>query len=457
MKQEAGRVRPPSEAPPTFNRVLSLWALVLFGLAFVGPTAPFTFFGVGSVKSRGHFALVYLIAMVAVSFTAFSYGRMSAAFPEAGSTYAYAARALHPLAGFFAGWIMILDYILMPMLCVIIVSASLADLVPILPYPACVIVCATLMTATNLSGIKTTSRVTFVFNLILAVAILWFVVSATRFLVGRPAFGVSGLLLPFFDPKTFSLSAVMAATPIAVLSFLGFDGISTLAEDAQDPQKNIGRATLLVCLIASVLFIYQTWLAQLVWPDYARFPHIETAFAEIGRQVGGQDLYYLIVALVVAQAWASGITSQASASRLLFAMSRDGRLPYRFFGYVHPVRQTPVHSLLLMGGIAAIGAILVNLDQAAQLVNYGACIGFMAVNAAVFGHYYVKLGHRRGLDFYRNLVAPLLGLLICFYIWLSISRQAMIVGIGWSLLGLFYLLLAGRSKLASGDSFAIKR
>ena len=457
MEQEARNPRRSSETPATFNRVLSLSALVLFGLAFVGPTAPFTFFGVGSIKSHGHFALVYLIAMVAVSFTAFSYGRMSAAFPEAGSAYAYASRALHPLAGFFAGWIMILDYILMPMLCVIIISANLADLIPTVSYPLCVIFCATLMTAVNLSGIKTTSRVTFVFNLILAAAVLWFVVSAVRFLAGKSEFKASSLPLPLFNPKTFSFSAVMATTPIAVLSFLGFDGISTLAEDAKDPQKNIGRATLLVCLVAGVLFVVQTWLGQLVWPDYTRFPHIETAFAEIGKLVGGKGLYLLIASLVVAQAWASGITSQASASRLLFAMSRDGRLPRGFFGYVHPVRQAPVYSLLLMGGIAAAGAVLVDLDEAAQLVNYGACIGFMTVNAGVFGHYYVKLGHRRGVAFCRNLVAPLLGLLICFYIWLSISTRAMIVGIGWSLLGLFYLLLAGRPKLAAGDSFAIER
>jgi amino acid transporter len=173
----------PSEAP--FQRVLSLWTLVLFGLAFVGPTAPFTFFGIGSEKSHGHFALVYLIALVAVSFTAVSYGRMATAFPEAGSTYAYAARALHPLAGFFAGWIMLLDYVLLPLLSVIIISANLASLFPVLPYSVCVVLCAALMTGVNLSGMKTTSLATLVFNLVLAVAICWFVGAAAHWLALR--------------------------------------------------------------------------------------------------------------------------------------------------------------------------------------------------------------------------------------------------------------------------------
>jgi putrescine importer len=230
--------------------VLSLWTLVLFGLAFVGPTAPFTFFGIGSQKSQGHFASVYLIAMVAVSFTAVSYGRMAAAFPEAGSTYAYAARALHPAAGFFAGWIMLLDYVLMPLLCVIIISANLASLTHVVPYPACVLVCAGLMTGVNLRGIKATLLATILFNAVLAFAIVWFAGAAVRWLVFKPLAQPSEYLVPFLNRRTFSLHVVMATTPSAVLSFLGFDGISTMAEDAEEPEKNVARATLLVCLIA---------------------------------------------------------------------------------------------------------------------------------------------------------------------------------------------------------------
>lgn len=429
----------PAASNRSFRPVLSLWALVLFGLAFVGPTAPYTFFGVGSVKSHGHFALVYLIAMLAISFTAVSYGRMASAFPEAGSTYAYASRALHPIAGYLAGWVMILDYLLMPMLCVIIAAVTSNKLVPTVPYTVWVLITAAAITGINLAGIEMTSRSTIVFNVVLSISILWFVFAAARALLGGTGQGTLVSIKPFYNPQTFSLAAVMSATPIAVLSFLGFDGISTLAEDAKDPQKNVARATVLVCFVAGTIFILQTYLGQLIWPDYNRFHPIETAFSDIGRLIGGSGLFLLIAFLVIAQAWASGITSQASASRLLFGMARDGRLPHKLFGYVHPVLRTPVYSVLLMGGIACIGALLVNLDEGAELVNFGACLGFMAVNASVLGHYFIRQRIRSGIKLWTNFACPLLGLAICFYIWLSISPLAMRVGAVWTVAGMLYL------------------
>jgi len=443
MQAPVPSTRPEPASPPpaqgSFRPVLSLWALVLFGLAFVGPTAPYTFFGVGSVKSQGHFALVYLIAMLAISFTAVSYGRMAAAFPEAGSTYAYASRALHPAAGYLAGWVMILDYLLMPMLCVIIAAVTSNKLLPAVPYYVWVLFTAATITGINLCGIEMTSRATIIFNGILGVSIVWFLVAAVRALLAGTGQGTLVSLKPFYNAPSFSLAAIMSATPIAVLSFLGFDGISTLAEDAKDPQKNVARATVLVCFVAGGVFILQTYLGQLIWPDYTRFSPIETAFSDIGRLIGGLGLFYLIAFLVIAQAWASGITSQASASRLLFGMARDGRLPHRLFGYVHPVLRTPIYSVLLMGGIAMIGALLLDLDQGAELVNFGACLGFMAVNLSVLGHYFIRGGDRGAARLWANLICPLLGFVICFYIWLSISPLAMRLGAAWTAAGLLYL------------------
>ena len=437
MKASAQSTTPKAEH--AFKPVLSLWALVLFGLAFVGPTAPYTFFGVGSVKSHGHFAMVYLIAMLAISFTAVSYGRMAAAFPEAGSTYAYASRAIHPAAGYLAGWIMILDYLLMPMLCVIVAAVTSNKLAPSVPYTVWVLITAATMTGINLAGIEMTSRATIVFNGVLSISIVWFVAAAVRALLGGTGAGTLLSIKPFYDPQTFSLPAIMSATPIAVLSFLGFDGISTLAEDSKDPKKNVGRATVLVCFIAGVLFILQTYLGQLIWPDYSKFNPIETAFSDVGRLIGGTGLFFLIAFLVIGQAWASGITSQASASRLLFGMARDGRLPHVLFGYVHPVLRTPIYSVLLMGSIACVGALLFDLDQSAELVNFGACLGFMAVNVSVISHYFVRLRERHGSGIWTNLVCPVFGFAICFYIWLSISPLAMRVGAWWTVAGIVYL------------------
>ena len=434
-----------------FKPVLSLWALVAFGLMFIGPTAPYVFFGIGSVTLRGHFALVYLIAVMAVSFTAVSYGRMAKAFPEAGSTYAYASRALHPVLGYLSGWAMLLDYVLTPMLCVIIISVTARKLMPAMPYTVWVLLSASTLTAINLCGIEMTSRTTMVLNVILVGSVSWFVVAAVRVLIHGAGLGRLISIEPFYNPQTFSLRTIMAASPVAVLCFLGFDGISTLAEDAKNPKKDIGRATILVCVVAGVLFVLQTYLAQLVWPDYSTFSPVETAFSDIGRLVGGQTLFLVIAFSVVAQAWVGGITAQASASRLLFGMARDGRLPYAVFGYVHPKLRTPIYSVLLMGGIAAIGAAALDLNEAAQLVNFGACLGFMAVNAATLSHYYFRLRQRSGAQFWSNLVFPGFGVVICFYVWLSISHVAMRLGVAWTVLGLVYLtfLTRGfRKKLA---------
>ncbi|MGC2398449.1 MAG: APC family permease [Acidobacteriaceae bacterium] len=420
--------------------VLSLWALVLFGLAFVGPTAPYTFFGVGAVQSHGHFAMVYLIAMIAVSFTAVSYGKMATAFPEAGSTYAYASRVIHPVAGYFAGWVMILDYLLMPMLCVIIIGATSHKLLPAIPYSAWVIVTSLLITSINLRGIEMTSRATTIFNIVLSISVLWFLGAAVWALTHGMGRGTLVSLEPFYSPG-FSLKTVMGATPVAMLSFLGFDGISTLAEDAKEPKKNIARATILVCLIAGLLFILQTYLGQLIWPDSKTFSNVETAFSDIGRKIGGPGLAYLIVLLVVAQAWASGIASQASASRLLFGMARDGRLPRSVFGYLDPRFRTPTYSMMLMGGIAMVAGLLLDLDKAAELVNFGACAGFMMVNLSVIGYYFVRRGERRGASAWKYLASPAIGFLVCLWIWLSVSPLAMKVGAAWSGVGAVYLIV----------------
>jgi amino acid transporter len=426
--------------------VLTLWALVLFGLAFVGPTAPYTFFGVGAQQSRGHFALVYLIAMVAVSFTAASYGKMARAFPEAGSTYAYSSKAIHPTVGYLAGWIMILDYILMPMLCVIIVGATSHKLLPAIPYSAWVIVTAVAITAVNLRGIEMTSRATTIFNVVLSISMVWFVSAAVWALTHGVGRGTLVSLEPFYSAQNFSLKAVMAATPVAVLSFLGFDGISTLAEDAKEPEKNIARATILVCFIAGILFILQTYLGQLIWPDYATFSPVETAFSDIGRKIGGVGLAYLIALLVVAQAWASGIASQASASRLLYGMARDGKLPHAVFGYLHPRLRTPTYSMILMGAIALVAGLLLDLDKAAELVNFGACAGFMAVNLSVIGHYFFRRGERRGVSLWKYFASPVIGFVVCFWIWLSVSPLAMKVGTVWTVAGIAYFFVVIRRQ-----------
>ena len=432
------------QAGGNFKRVLSLRDLVVFGIAFVGPTAPYSMFGLATVKSQGHLPLVYLLAMVAMSFTAFSYGRMAAAFPEAGSTYSYAAKALHPAAGFFAGWAMILDYILIPMLSVIFVGLTAQKVWPEIPYPVWVFVTTLGITAVNLRGIQMTSRANYVMNAIMGASLVWFILLAIRALWTGVGEGTLISAKPFFNPQTFSFDEVIGATSLAVLSFIGFDGVTTLAEDAKDPRRDIGRATVLVCLIAGGLFVIESYLAQMVWPDYRAFSPVETAFLDIGKLVGGAALFYFLSFVLVVAGLAGAITGQASASRLLYGMGRDRLLPYRLFGYVHPKLGTPIYSVLLMSGIHLAGALILKYTEAAELVNFGAFLGFIAVNLCVIRHYWLRLGLRKGGQVYSHLLLPALGSVVCIYIWAHLSRFALALGALWLALGFLYLCLLTR-------------
>jgi amino acid transporter len=439
MSLSAAEITPaPAAATGEFKRVLTLSDLVLFGLAFIGPTAPYSMFGIATIKSNGHLPLVYLLAMVAMSFTALSYGRLAATWPEAGSTYTYVTKGLHPTVGYFAGWAMILDYLLIPLLSVIFVALTANKVWPEVPYSIWVIIAAVGITAINLGGIQMTSRANYFMNAIMFVSLVWFIALATRALWHGTGEATLFSTKPFFNPQTFALGDITSATSLAVLSFLGFDGVTTLAEDAKNPRRDIGRATLLVCFIAGGLFVLESYLAQMVWPDYKTFAPIETAFMDIGKLIGGASLFYFLSFVLVVAGVASAVTGQASAARLLCGMGRDRLLPYRIFGYVHPRLGTPVYSVLLMGAVHLIGALLLQYTEAAELVNFGAFIGFILVNLCV-----MRLSWQAKRSFIQ-LLLPLLGCITCFYIWLHLSGFALRLGVVWLVLGLVYLMLLTR-------------
>ncbi len=438
------QVEPTNSPTSGLRRVLTLWDLVLFGLAFVGPTAPYSMFGIATVKSYGHLPLVYLIAMLAMSLTAISYGRMAAVFPESGSTYAYASRALHPNVGFFAGWGMILDYILIPLLSVIFVGLTASKLVPQIPYFVWAVLTAFCITGINLRGIKVTARSNTILNSIMVGSLVWFVVMAIRALLHGTGEGTLLSLKPFYNAENFSLAAIMSATSLAALSFLGFDGVSTLSEDALHPERDIWRATLLVCFLAGGLFVLQSYLGQMVWPNYRNFSPVETAFMDIGGLIGGSALFYGISFVLLVGGIASAITGQASASRLLYGMGRDRLLPQKIFGYIHPKLGTPIYSVMLMGGVHLLGSLILRYTEAAELVNFGALAGFMAVNLSVWRHYFGKLERRTGPALIANLILPLLGFAVCLGIWVHLSFFALRLGFLWMSIGCLYLLFLTR-------------
>jgi amino acid transporter len=416
----------------------------MFGVAFVGPVAPYLMFGLGTNKSNGHLALVYLVATLAMSFTAVSFGRMANAHPSAGSTYTYASHELHPTIGYFAGWIMLLDYIFLPVVCVLLLSVNAHVLVPQIPQPLWAALAAVLITGLNLRGIELTTRFLVGYAVLCAVSMIWFVVAATQALLSGVGEGVLLSAKPFFNPDHFTLDVVRSAFAVAVLSFLGFDGISTLAEDARQPRRDIPRATVLSCVACGACFVILTYFGQMTWPDWSTFASEEAAFSEIGNRVGGRSLAGAISFLVLGQAFVASVASLASGSRLLFGMARDGRLPTRVFGYVHPKLRTPVYAVLALGTLAAVVPSFLGLDETTELVSFGAGLGFVAVNLSAFAR--ALRSWRSGDGKPARMLIPALGALVCLWIWASLSPAALRLGVAWTLVGGLYYLIYVRSR-----------
>lgn len=422
-----------SAARPGLSRVLGLWSLVIYGIVIVQPTAPMSPFGVVSVKAEGHVVTTLLVAMVAMLFTAISYGRMAAAYPSAGSAYVYVGRELHPALGYVTGWSMLFDYVMNPLICVIICSKLAGNYLPQVPYAVWAVFFAFLFTALNLRGVKASARTNAVIAGGLLLVLLLFLVAAVRYLSGQSLDG-GALTRPFYDPATFSLAKVSGATALAVLTYIGFDAISTLSEEVRNPRRNVLLATVIVCLFTGVFGALQVYLAQLVWPDWTSYPDVDTAFVHVAGRAGGPLLFGVLnLALLVAN-MGSGMGAQLGASRLLYGMGRDNAIPRGFFGVLHPRTHVPSYNVMLVGALALAGAFTMSYGFGAELLNFGALIGFMGVNLAALLHYWWRAKTKSLV----NLVPPLLGFAICGYLWWSLSWPARLAGIAWLATGVAY-------------------
>lgn len=425
----------PAAAPVTrLRRELSLWDLVFYGIVLIQPTAPMPLFGVVAQEARGHVATTILIAMCGMLFTAASYGRMARAYPAAGSAYTYVGRELHPALGYLTGWSMALDYIVNPVLCTIWCSKAALNIAPELPYPFWVVFFASLFTGLNLRGIKASARTNEALTAGLGLIIILFFVYAIRHLAAGPALGPADFIRPLYNPETFAWSHVLTGTSIAVLTYIGFDGISTLSEEVRDPQRNVLRATVLTCLITGILASLEVYLAQLVWPDYSDFPDVDTAYVHVAGRVGGPVLLHIVNFALLVASVGSGSGAQLGAARLLYGMGRDDAIPKRFFGALEPRRAIPRNNVLFVGAIALIGGFLINYQLAAELLNFGAFIAFMGVNLAAFTRYWLRSPDKR----LRHFAPPLAGFLICLSIWLNLRPVAKLAGSVWLGFGLLW-------------------
>jgi amino acid transporter len=421
------------------KRTLTRRDLILYGLVLLGPTAAYPVFGLVQQISRGHTALCYLVALVAMLFTAASYGKMSGAFPSAGSTYTYTQNALSSHIGFLAGWAMILDYFLIPLLSVVYAALTANRMLPRVPYAAWAILFTVMITCVNIRGMRVTAWVGNVMMLLMTICAILFVVVAAHWVILHH--GVGGLFAPsaLVNLRALALHPLMAGAAIASLSYIGFDAISTLAEDTLRPERDISIATILVCLIQTAFCVLTAYMAALVWPDFMSYPNPDTAIIDIAHLAGGAWMMSFLIFILLVAGLASAMTGQAGASRLLLGMGRDGVISRRIFAHIDPRYATPVRGIYLMGFCTLIGSITLHFELVVELLNFGAFIGFILVNLSVIRHFYFRLKQRSGTELFTNLIFPLAGTLVCSYVWINLQPKALLAGFAWLGLGLIYL------------------
>jgi amino acid transporter len=436
--------------PLHLKKVLSLWDLIFFGLILIQPTAPIPLFGVAQKLSNGHTVTVILVAMLAMVVTAISYGRMAAVYPSAGSAYTYVGRAINPHLGFLVGWAMLLDYVLQPLLNVVWISAALhSRYLHSVPYFLTALIVIVFMTALNLNGIKTSARTNKLLMLVMCVVLSGFFYFAIRYLFHMDRWAGIFSTEPFYDPKTFDAHLIWGATSFAALTYIGFDGITTLSEEVKNPRRNVLLATVLVCVFTGVLSGAEVYLGQRIWPNWHTFSNLETAFMDVCNRVGGPFLFQAMGAILILAALGAGITGGLGAARLLFGMGRDGVLPRKFFAHLSPVSNTPTYNILLIGAVAYLGALGLNYignayEHAGELLNFGAFLAFMGVNLSVFWHFTILKRKERKPHIFADTVLPLLGFGFCALIWLNLNIIAKVAGGIWFVIGLVYLCISTR-------------
>jgi putrescine importer len=410
--------------------------LIIYGLVLIQPIAPVGIFGIANVLSQGHVTASILLAMVAMMLTALSYGRLAALYPSSGSAYSYVSGAFNPIAGYVVGWAMFLDYLIIPIVSSIYAALTLHRLFEGVPFWLWVSLVIGLAVLLNLGGISSLARANKALLAVMTVIIAAFLYLAAHFLYS--AHGWHGLISvkPIYDPATFDLHAITTATSLAALTYIGFDGVTTLAEEADNPRRSVPLATVSVCLLTGLLSALEVYLAQLAWPDYRGYPNNETAFLDVTRLVGGPALFTAMGVILVVACFGTALTSLAGAARLLGGMARDNVLPARWFAG-HTAR-----NIVFLGVVTLIGALCLSYEQAAELINYGAFLAFMGVNLACM-RVFVPRSRKWAQKLLLDTCIPLSGFLFCFLIWWALPRPAKIAGTIWLAAGALQLIFRG--------------
>ncbi|RFC77192.1 APC family permease [Streptomyces sp. AcE210] len=430
---------------------LSLTSVVTFGLAYMAPSMVMVIFGVISAASSGAAPTALLVATGAMFLTALSYAKMARHYPTSGSAYVYTKNLFGSPVGFLVGWAVLLDYLFLPMVAWLVQSIYLNAQFPGIPVWVWMLLNAGLTTLVNIIGLTLTDRVN---KLLTGLAVFIVLLFVAYCLVHLGHHTPKSYTQPLWNSGS-SLGGISTAAAIAAYSYLGFDAVTTLSEETRDARRTIPRAVVLVIAIGGLLFAAVAYVMQLVHPGGV-FEDPEVVSYAMSIEVGGQTFADWTNMAGIIGGFASGLAVQLSSSRLLYTMGRDGVLPKRFFGALHPRTRTPVLCLLLTGVMCVLG-LNISLATATSFINFGAFLAFTAVNACVVVHFVRNRGEGGG-KVLGYVVAPALGACVTIYLMTQLSAVALTIGLCWLAAGGAHLLWLTRGfsrptpELSMGES-----
>lgn len=420
------------------KKKIGLVAALLFGMALLLPIAPVPVYGVIQPLTQGHMALAYLAAAIPMTFVAYSFGLLGVEFPRAGSSYTFVSEGIHPYGGFVVGWTILMDYGLFPVLNYIVLTTFLCEMFPSLNYTVTMIACILIICVINLVGIKGVATVNNILTIFGFLVVFYFIFSCIKTFndpTSTATFSTIGLI----NPEYFSWSMLLTGASIACFSFLGFDAITTLSEDINNPKKVLPKALILTCVIMCVVFVVMSWLAQCVYPSL-EYTNPNAAFLDAALAAGGQTLSNAITLAMIAGGFAFSLDMMAGVTRLMFGMGRDGVLPKKFFGYADK-KGTPVYNIILVT-IFCLALSGITLGDLMPMINFGGLFAFICVNLSVIVYFYIRKKNRAGFkNNFKYLIMPGIGFLTCLALWLSLPGNAKMIGGIWLTCGVIYLAI----------------
>jgi putrescine importer len=435
----------------SLKKNLGLWAIVFLGLGYMTPTVVFDTFGIVSNLTDGVVPLAYIVALTVMLFTGLSYGKMVKIFPSAGSAYTYTRETISPSLGFLVGWAALLDYLLLPMVNALIIRIYMHSVLPEVPVWIWVFAYVAGVTFINAVSMKGTSNLNSILVVFEVVLIASFIVLATVKLSGGMGQGTIMTTEPLFHSGV-EIGAVLTGATVVCFSFIGFDAVTMYTEEA----KHISimpKAIVLTILIGGAIFFVGGYFAQALFPDVSGFNEVDDTLPEIALYVGGQFFQLIFLAGAFAATVASGLASHASVSRLLYVMGRNGVLPKKFFGFVHPRLHTPVLNVVLVGVVSLL-AVVMSLEFVSSVINFGALIAFTFVNLSVIAYFiFHKKQHNSLRKILNYIVLPLTGAGLTGLLWANLQMDSLIVGIVWTSIGVLYLAVLTRGFRTSVKSF----